>query len=99
MTGFNWLEPAVLLLIVASVAAGVVGAIVTTWSLRATIYSLEDRISVVEGITQREVKIRAGQARQMKTPKDEELLKDLRAAPVSRQPNWWERVSGNELPR
>lgn len=88
----EWSSFAVTLLIVSSVAAGVTSAVVTTWSLRARAFSIEDRLAVVEGTLQREVKTRAGQERWKKSNKDEELARELLAnknpAPVQR--NWWE---------
>ena len=70
-------------------AAGVVGGVVHTWSLRARTYSLEDRVAILEGTLQREVKTRAGQERWKKPDKDLELLNAVNASP-SRRPNWWE---------
>lgn len=89
MEGFSF---AVVLLIVACVAAGVVAGVVHTWSLRARVYSLEDRVDRMEGNLSREVKARAGQERWKKPDKDEALLAAMRTAqPQNRMLNWWER--------
>lgn len=88
----EWLNIAGLLLVVASVAAGVTGAVLRTWSLHSRLYSLEDRTAVLEGVTQREVKIRAGQARQARPDRDAALLEALKPTGVTpaRKANWWE---------
>lgn len=94
----EWSNFAGILLVVACVAVGGVAAVVRTWSLHARLYSLEDRMAVVEGVTQREVKIRAAQSRRPTGQKDEEMLKELAGAgtqPVQRKLNWWE----TSLPR
>lgn len=57
------MDYALLLVFVSAIAVGVVSAVVRTWSFHRRLYSLEDRLSTVEGITQREVKIRAANAR------------------------------------
>lgn len=89
------MEIATLLLISGSVAVGVVAAVVRTWSLHRRAYSLEDRMAVVEGILQREVKTRAAQERWRKPDKDQELLETMRNQKVqpTRQLNWWEKVA------
>lgn len=87
------MESAVLLVIVGAVAAGVVAAVVTTWSLRARLYSLEDRTAIVEGILQREVKVRAAAERWKRPSPTEEaaaLLKQSDAPQQQRKMNWWE---------
>ena len=87
------MELATILLLVAAVAVGVVSAVARTWSLHSRIYSLEDRVAVVEGVTQREVKIRAAQSRPPNLAKDEALLKELTSKASSspgRKLNWWE---------
>jgi len=94
----EWSNFAVTLLIVSGIAVGVVSAVIRTWSLHARLYSLEDRMSVVEGVTTREVKIRAAQARHAKPSRDEELAQQLLAPQVStpaKKLNWWE----TNLPR
>lgn len=80
---------ALLLLLTAFIAAGVVAGVVHTWSLRAISFDLQQRLSLVEGVLQREVKVRAGQERWKKPDKDLELLNQVQAVPV-RKPNWWE---------
>lgn len=85
------MEYAVLLLIVSAIAVGVVSALIKTWSLHARTYSLEDRISVIEGTVTREVKIRAAADRWKKPDKDEALAASLLASgPKTRPMNWWE---------
>ena len=84
------MEIATILLIVSCVAAGVVSAVVTTWSLRAKLLGFEDRLSLVEGILTREVKSRAGQERWKKPDKDLELARAMVQQPVQRKMNWWE---------
>jgi hypothetical protein len=80
------IEAATILLIVSCIAVGVTAAVVTTWSLRARIYSLEDRVNIVEGVTTREVKIRAAAERFRKPTKDEELVAAALANPQPVQP-------------
>lgn len=85
---------AVFLLITAGVAAGVVAAVVHTWSLRALAFSLSTRLDVVEGTLSREVKARAGQERWKQPAKLEaELAATIAATSIKTQPkkNWWER--------
>jgi len=84
------MDVAVLLLIVACVAVGVVAAIVTTWRLRARLYEVEDRLEVLGGIQQREVKSRAATERWKKADKDEALLSGLSPAQPVKRYNWWE---------
>lgn len=81
-----------ILLVTCCIAAGVVAGVVHTWSLRAHAYSLEDRLSIVEGTLAREVKVRAGQERWKKPDKDAELVKSLATIPIApaRKLNWWE---------
>lgn len=85
------MDYAVLLGICAAVAVGVVSAVVKTWSLHARTYSLEDRISILEGTMTREVKIRAGAERWKKQDKDEALAVQLLSGNSKARPmNWWE---------
>jgi len=94
----EWSVFAGILLVASCVAVAAVAAVARTWSLHSRLYSLEDRMAVVEGVTQREVKIRAAQARINKPNKDEELASAL-LAPQAQAPakkmNWWE----TNLPR
>ncbi len=83
------MEYAILLVILACAAVGVTAAVVTTWRLRVTLLELSDRVNVLEGITNREVKVRAATERWKKPDKDAELLNALQAPPARRQ-NWWE---------
>lgn len=86
------MDYAILLLVVGCIAVGVAAAVVRTWSLHARTYSLEDRVACLEGVTTREVKIRAAQARYAKPDKDAELLAALQpkeTVPATRY-NWWQ---------
>lgn len=90
---------ALFLLFVACVAAGVVAAVVHTWSLRALAYSLETRLAVVEGNLLREVKARAGQERWKKPDKDLALASELVKPEPARKLNWWETSLPRSVPR
>lgn len=57
------MDYALLLVVTAALAVGVAGSFARTWSFQRRLYSLEDRLSTVEGITTREVKIRASMSR------------------------------------
>jgi hypothetical protein len=57
------MDYALLLVFTAAIAVGVAGSFARTWSFQRRLYSLEDRLSTVEGITTREVKIRAATSR------------------------------------
>lgn len=83
---------ALVLLIAGSVAAGVLGAVARGWSIHSRLYSLEDRLAVVEGTVSREVKVRAATARWQKPSKDEELVAAALAKPHApeHKANWWE---------
>jgi hypothetical protein len=85
------MDAAFFLLLAASVSVGVVSAVVTTWSLRARLFSLEDRTTILEGVTQREVKIRAAAERWGgKRSKDEEKVIEALQQPQQAQPyQWW----------
>lgn len=72
------MDLALILLITSIIAGAVAGALVRTWSIHRRLYSLEDRLVVVEGVTQREVKIRAAQARPSRQLKDEMALEQLK---------------------
>jgi hypothetical protein len=96
------MEVATILLITSCVAAGVVSAIVVTWRLRSDLYSFGDRLSVVEGIQTREVKIRAGAERGRRLSADEEALKvaiEHPPASQTRRLNFWETEHVKKLPR
>jgi hypothetical protein len=97
MVDLGWF--AVFLLITGGIAAGVVAAVVHTWSLRALAFSLSTRLDVVEGTLSREVKARAGQERWKQPAKlDQELQAALAAVKTTpaKKLNWWERP---DLPR
>lgn len=85
------MDYAVLLLLVSAAAVGIVSAVARTWSLHSRLYSLEDRVSVLEGVTQREVKIRAAEGRWKKPSIEEEAIKAALANPGQPQPvKWWD---------
>lgn len=85
------MDYAIILLILSCVAVGVAGAVARTWGLHRRLYALEDRCTLLEGIQQREVKVRAAATRWQKTDQSEAMLKELVAAqPASRKLNWWE---------
>ena len=87
----EWSSFSVILLIVACVAVGSVAGVIRTWSLHSRLYSLEDRLAIVEGNLTREVKARAGQERWKKPDKDLELLSKMQAPPEpTKRMNWWE---------
>lgn len=66
------LEIAVWLLIVLSLAAGISGAILTSWGLRRSVYSLQCDVADLKDKVLIEVKRRAGEARQSKAKFEEE---------------------------
>jgi hypothetical protein len=94
----EWSFAAVTLLIVACIAVGVTSAVVCTWRLRLTLLELSDAVIVLQGIQNREVKVRAGQERWKKPDKDHALAQDLlmQGQPVQRPLNWWERGPGTK---
>lgn len=80
-----------ILLLVGCVAVGVVSAIARTWALHSRTYSLEDRMNVMEGVQNREVKIRAAETRWKKPSADEAAITAALAAPAPAKPKaqWW----------
>ena len=86
------MDYALIILVVACIAVGAVAAVVRTWSLHARLYSLEDRVAVNEGITTREVKIRAAESRGKNRPSDDALFQSLAGKPIEpqRKKNFWE---------
>lgn len=85
------MDYALLVVFTAAIAVGVVSAVTRTWSLHRRVYSLEDRLSTVEGITQREVKIRAATVRHSRPSAAEEsvlLAMQNPPQPKSNAP-WW----------
>lgn len=92
------MEFGLVLLISSVLAGGVIGALVRTWSIHARLYSLEDRVNVVEGIVTREVKTRAATERWKKPSKDEELLLNAMNAPVRDNRPWWVKAA-ESMPR
>jgi len=94
---------ALILLIAGCIAAGVVAAVIHTWSLRALAFSLDTRLGVVEGTLLREVKARAGQERWKKPDKDkEEMLRALTGGDPpqpAKKYNFWETNLPRSAPR
>lgn len=84
------MEYALLLTILGAVAVGTTSAVVTTWRLRVTLLELSDRVNVLEGITNREVKVRAAAERWKKPDKDLELLQAMAQQVPGTKKNWWE---------
>lgn len=86
------MDLALVVLIAAALGGGVIGALVRAWSIHSRLYALEDRLLVVEGVSQREVKIRAATERWKKSDKDDALLTTLQTA-AQLQPKlqlpWW----------
>jgi hypothetical protein len=83
---------ALILLIGGCLAAGVTAAMISTWSLRARLYTVESELAVVSAKLMTEIKARAGQERWKKPDRELELLKMMQSAPAApaRKLNWWE---------
>jgi len=87
---------ALFLIFTGCLAAGVVAAVVSTWSLRARLYSVENELTIVSARLLSEVRARAGQERWKKPDKDAELVQSLMANPQPvKKKNWWETVPSN----
>jgi hypothetical protein len=90
------MDYALYVVVAACLAAGIMGAVLRGWSIHSRLYSLEDRVGVVEGTLTREVKIRAAQSRPPRGQADESLFKELSGKPVQVAPprvlNWWEKL-------
>lgn len=71
---------ALLLLIACVIGGGVAGALLRTWDIHRRTYTLEVLMGEMQGIVQREVKIRAGTARQAAPKIDREVQEMVRAA-------------------
>lgn len=85
---------AFLLLIACVLGGGVAGALLRTWDIHRRLYSLEVQVAEVQGIQQREVKIRAGQTKTSVPRIDKEALELLKTAqtqpPAQATPlQWW----------
>lgn len=85
------MDYALLVVFTAAISVGVVSAVVKTWSFHRRLYSLEDRVSTVEGITTREVKIRAATSRHTRTSAAEDAVAVALANPVAPKiaVPWW----------
>jgi len=82
--------------ICAAIAGSVLGALVRGWSILSRLYSLEDRLNIVEGTLSREVKVRAANGRWNKRDAEDAILaaaleKPDRSASVTGQAPlpWW----------
>jgi len=86
------MDYAIFLLITACIAVGCTAAVVTTWRLRARLFSLEELTTRLEGSLLREVKARAGAERWKRPSADEEFLKAALAPTTKPKPryNFWE---------
>lgn len=85
---------AFLLLIACVLGGGVAGALLRTWDIHRRLYSLEVQLAEVQGIVQREVKIRAGQTKTSVPRVDKEAMELLKGAqtlqPATPAPlQWW----------
>lgn len=89
------MEYAYILVIVAAIAVGVVSAVVRTWAIHSRLYSLEDRVNVVEGVQSREVKIRAAETRWKKPSADEAAITAALATPPPQPAKtpWWKHTN------
>lgn len=75
---------------------GALGSIAGTWTIHGRLYSLEDRLNLVEGSLLREVKSRAATARWQKVNQDEEAIAAALANPTAsapRKPKWFETLA------
>lgn len=88
------METALLVAIALCIAAGVTGALIRSWSILSRLYSLEDRVGIIEGTVTREVKVRAAAERWKKPSKDEAaIVAALEAPPEPKiQKAWWENL-------
>lgn len=86
------MEYGLLALIAAVIAGGVSGALLRVWSIASRLYSQETRLSVLEGVSSREVKIRAANERWKKPSAAEDaVLAALANPPAPSSPaNWWQ---------
>jgi len=88
---------------------GVLGflvALLTTlalnWKLHTSLYSLDDRTSLLEGIVQREVKTRAANERWQKVRAGDAAIEQALSAPVAVPPKkipWYRNPAITKLPR
>lgn len=88
---WNWSELGILLATAVGLGAGTIGGVIRGWSLLSRLYSLEDRLTVVEGTLLREVKTRAANSRFQRPDKevmavDEKVL--ALQAPKPAAPFW-----------
>jgi hypothetical protein len=84
------MELGIVLLITCIVAGGIAGALLRTWSIHSRLYSLSDRLNIVEGILQREVKTRAATERWKRPSRDEEAVSAaLLNPPPAQHVPWW----------
>lgn len=82
-----------LVLSIVCLALGFLGSFASKWSLQSKLYSLEDRLTLVEGSLLREVKSRAATARWQKQSVEEAAIEaalSIKAEPVGKKRKWFE---------
>lgn len=87
------LAGAFFLVVCLGVGCGMAGAYLRVRSMHVLHLALEDRVSLTEGILQREVKGRAGRERWDKNkpdPLEAQLLEAVAKAPPAKKMNWWD---------
>lgn len=85
--------------IAAVVAAGTLSALIRGWSLLARLYTLEDRLNIVEGVQTREVKNRAAGVRWTKRDAEQAVLEAALEAPKPQTTLPWWAVAAQKHPR
>lgn len=93
------MDIAFLALIAAVVAAGVLSAAVRAWSILSRLYSLEDRVNIVEGTLQREVKTRAAGVRWSKRDAEQAILEAALENPKPQSALPWWAAAAKQFPR
>lgn len=81
------------LVVCLGVGCGMAGAYLRVRSMHVLHLALEDRVSLTEGILQREVKGRAGRERWDKNkpdPLEAQLLEAVKTGPPAKKLNWWD---------
>lgn len=89
----NCMSVEYLVLSTVCLALGFLGSLASKWSLQTKLYSLEDRLSLVEGSLLRETKSRAATARWQKQSVEEAAIEAAlltKETPVGRKPKWFE---------
>lgn len=93
------MDYAILVMISVAIGAGVFGAIARGWSLSSRLYSLDDRMSLVETNLLREVRARAAGARWTKRDEQEDLIQQALLDQPKQQPLMWWQKAAQSLPR